>query len=219
MQIEGKVNVEYVGLCDDFDGGVEISQNGTVVQSVYCYNANEITFSEEARVIATGALQRLGGFTDMEFFCSRLVIPKGIEKIEPGAFYHLDNAETVMVDEENSVYTAVDNVIFTKDMKTLVWCPPRISGWFGTYAVPEGTEEIAALAFGVTCLKNLILPKTLKKYTLTDEDSGIKDCFFYDDYTNLEKIIGVPGSRAEELAKEVAVEFVDIDEWDEDDES
>ena len=43
--------------------------------------------------------------------------------------------------------------------------------------------------------------------------------FFYDDYTNLEKIIGVPGSRAEELAKEVAVEFVDIDEWDEDDES
>lgn len=59
MFVKGDVDIEYVGLCEDNDGGVEISQNGTVVQSVYCYDANEITFSEKARVIAAGALQCL----------------------------------------------------------------------------------------------------------------------------------------------------------------
>ena len=213
MLIEGKVNVEYVGLCDDSDGGVEISKDGVVLESVYYHASEEITFSEEARVIATEALWYLGRYSDSEFFCERLIIPKNIERIEPGAFYALDNAYTVTVDEENSVYTAKDNVIFTKDMKKLVWCPPQIDGWGGTYVVPEGTEEILPLAFGNSTIETIVLPESLKKWHQIDKDSGIEGWFLLEDCIGLETIIGTPGSYAEELAEEAGIEFVDIEDW------
>ena len=81
MLIEGKVNVEYVGSCENGAGGVEISKDGVVLQSVYDHVPVEITFSPEARVIATEALQKLGGYDDIVFSCDRLIIPKNIEKI------------------------------------------------------------------------------------------------------------------------------------------
>ena len=217
MLIEGKVNVEYVGSCENGAGGVEISKDGVVLQSVYDHVPVEITFSPEARVIATEALQKLGGYDETVFSCTRLIIPKNIERIEPGAFWWLDDAETVMVDEDNSVYAAKDNAIFTKDMKKLVWCPPQIGGREGTYVVPDGTEEILPLAFGETAVDTVVLPKSLKKWDRAYEDDGMVNGFMFEDYGCLQTIVGISGSYAEELAEDAGFAFTDIEDWEDDD--
>ena len=213
MLIEGKVNVEYVGSFENGGGGVEISKDGVVLQSVYDHVPVEITFSPEARVIATEALQKLGGYDETVFSCTRLIIPKNIERIEPGAFWWLDDAETVMVDEDNSVYAAKDNAIFTKEMKKLVWCPPQIGGREGTYVVPDGTEEILTLAFSETEVDTVVLPESLKKWHRADEDSEMENGFLFEGFGGLQTIAGVSGSYAEELAEEAGIEFVDIEDW------
>ena len=213
MLIEGKVNVEYVGSFENGGGGVEISKDGVGLQSVYDHVPVEITFSPEARVIATEALQKLGGYDETVFSCTRLIIPKNIERIEPGAFWWLDDAETVMVDEDNSVYAAKDNAIFTKEMKKLVWCPPQIGGREGTYVVPDGTEEILTLAFSETEVDTVVLPESLKKWHRADEDSEMENGFLFEGFGGLQTIAGVSGSYAEELAEEAGIEFVDIEDW------
>jgi len=55
-----------------------------------------------------------------------------------------DKLVEVGVNEENTKYTSIAGVLFTKDAKTLVFFPP---GKSGAYAIPRGTDVIARYAF------------------------------------------------------------------------
>ena len=70
----------------------------------------------------------------------------------------LPTVQELRVSEENTAYTAVDGVIFTKDLETLVAFP---AGRDGTYAVPDGTKKIAAVAFANCRIEEVYIPDSV----------------------------------------------------------
>ena len=83
-----------------------------------------------------------------------LNIPKTINRVRlPLGVEHL---ETINVDKDNSVYTVVDNVLYTKDMSDLVLYPAQREG--ETFVVPDSVESISLQAFVTAKLKYLYLP-------------------------------------------------------------
>ena len=75
------------------------------------------------------------------------------------------------VDPENEYFTAVDGILFTKDMKTLIYYPSAKNIKFNkygeaqnttSYVIPEGVETIRSKAF-YKCyyLENIEIPDTV----------------------------------------------------------
>ncbi len=75
----------------------------------------------------------------------------------------------IAVAEDNENFTVADGLLYTKDMKTLVACPPE-SG-ITEVKLSDKTEKIASGAF-VCC-------KTLKKVEMTDNVKTIEQCAFF----------------------------------------
>ncbi len=97
-------------------------------------------------------------------------IPRGVSEFAPSALSET-YIEELTVDSYNRHYCAVDNVLFSKDMSTLLFCP---SGREGAYTVPEGVEVIGEGAFRSCAITSLWLPESLT--TIEDyvfEGSGI----------------------------------------------
>ncbi len=100
---------------------------------------------------------------DNAFYCNSikaLHIGKGLKNLTT---HSLDDMwlETITVDEENPNFKAIDNVLYSKDGKTLVkYSAEKIDSEF---IVPAGVEHIAPYAFR-SCknLTSIILPEGLK---------------------------------------------------------
>ena len=76
---------------------------------------------------------------------SSLVIPETVEEIDARITAYHPNLSRIEVSSENPMYTAVDNVLLTKDGSKLVWYP---RGSRQTqYTIPDDVEEIADEAF------------------------------------------------------------------------
>ena len=86
--------------------------------------------------------------------------PFGVENISSNPFYIRTTVQRFEVDPENPRYTAVDGVLYTKDMKTLVCCPNQKE----TLIVPEGVTHIAPSACLMSdFLNTLVLPSSLQE--------------------------------------------------------
>lgn len=72
--------------------------------------------------------------------------------------YVPDGCKKITISEENKHHTVVDEVLFSKDMKTLYWCPDTKT----EYIVPDGVVHIADRAFWDNKkLKNITFPDSL----------------------------------------------------------
>lgn len=108
----------------------------------------------------------------------KINIGKNVEKIGVWAFENNQKLKEFCVDPENKYFCSVDGVLFTKDMKELLFYPlargieeVKVKGEDGkeqsakriTYSVPEGVEKIRSKAF-YKCEKlyALTLPDKLK---------------------------------------------------------
>lgn len=67
--------------------------------------------------------------------------------------------EKINVSSSNPYYISIDGVLYSKDGKTLVSCPP---GKLGTLEVPEGVERIGDFAFTYSLLSAVKLPDSLR---------------------------------------------------------
>ena len=84
------------------------------------------------------------------------------------AFEGCLSLEAITVASNNQNYKSIDDVLFSKDGRTLLLAPATLSG---TYVVPEGTRNVSAGAFiGCNNLEEVVLPSTLVL---------IGDCAFY----------------------------------------
>lgn len=107
-------------------------------------------------------------------YITKITIGKNVKEISDWAFGNSRKITEFSVDEENPYFSDVDGVIFTEDMKTLLFYPP--SGGIKTekdtegnefksisYTIPEGVETIRTKAF-YKCydLRNVTLPQSLK---------------------------------------------------------
>lgn len=90
-----------------------------------------------------------------------LSIPASVNKIGRHAVDHCFKLKSLDVAADNENYKSIDGVIFSKDGKTLILCPP---GKTGEYVVPKEVTAIAPSAFS-TCKKitSIVLPAGLEE--------------------------------------------------------
>ena len=114
---------------------------------------------------------------------TKITIGKNIETIETWAMTNNQRLTEFVVDPENPYFTSVDGILFTKDMKTLIYYPPakgiefdkygnvvletdKKTGWYSnepSYVIPEGVETIRAKAFYKCYFVNVTAPDSVKR--------------------------------------------------------
>ena len=96
----------------------------------------------------------------LEKIINKITIPATVTDIaEENPFSSLLHLQEIVVDEGNPAYTAVDGVLYTKDMKTLVCYPASKSGT--SFTVADGVETIGVAAISSTALTEIILPDSV----------------------------------------------------------
>ena len=152
--------------------GILFSKDGTVLVA-YPQGKNDTSYSipESVTCIASDAFGgsrltsvtipesvtsiRLGAF----FGCNGLTsitIPKSVVSIGDLALADCANLSSIYADEENTVYTSVDGILFNKEKTTLVVYP---SGRKTTsYRIPEGVTSIGDYAFDGCGLTSVTIP-------------------------------------------------------------
>lgn len=123
-----------------------------------CHSLTEINFGRGLTTIAKNAFYNC-------FYLTSLSLTASVSEIGADAFKDTERLTAITVDAGNQYYTAVDNVLFTKDMTTLM-----LYGAKGNteYVVPDGVTTIARSAFFASKVKDITLPTTL---TLIDTDA------------------------------------------------
>ena len=109
---------------------------------------------------------------------------KSVETIGENVFLNSDSLTSITVDEENPYFMVDDGVLYSKDMRELLYCPKNFSGIYRVaeevkrigksafrncnqlteIVLPEGLEVIGDTAFyGCTQLKQISLPKSVSQ--------------------------------------------------------
>ncbi len=119
-----------------------------------------------------------------------ITLPKTVTDVGVEVFNECYSLNNIFVDAENSSYTSVDGVLFSKDMSVLVKYPPDKSDM--TYAVPDGVKEISMGAFkGAWNLLDITLPDSITKIGLVaffmtvpfnDNNKVYDGCFYLGNY-------------------------------------
>lgn len=136
--------------------GIETKEDGT--------EEIEVTINEyppDVVGIADGAFENCKEL-------GKINLSKNIAVLNWGGITEYFIAE-MTVDEENKNFTAADGILYSKDMKTLIGCPPAIAQT--EIKVSDKTEEIGQAAF-VCC-------KDIKKIELPDSVTDIKSMAFF----------------------------------------
>lgn len=97
-----------------------------------------------------------------------IAIGKNVEKIGVWAFENNQKLKAFSVDKENTEFCSVDGVLFTKDMKTLLFYPNSRSS---EYVIPDSVETLRAKSF-YKC-------SSLEKLTLSENLTRIEDKVFF----------------------------------------
>ena len=134
--------------------------------------------------------QPITSIREYAFNCDGVVevinIGESVLEIDGKSFYSCWALQRIEVDENNPNYCAVDGVLYSKDMKTLICCPPNHDQYVRTklgyeaepyradateeyirdvqtFVVPSTVETIGELAFAYTNLRNIYHPEGLKR--------------------------------------------------------
>ncbi len=119
-----------------------------------CENLVNITLPNSLNSIDRGA------FSDCTSLSS-ITIPRYVTSLNSRAFKGCTSLTSLTIHPDNASYTAIDNVIYTKDMWMLVSYPESKTDW--QYTIPEGVVSLAEYSFaGCTELVDVVLPDSLK---------------------------------------------------------
>ncbi|MDE7104964.1 MAG: leucine-rich repeat domain-containing protein [Ruminococcus sp.] len=98
----------------------------------------------------------------LESQAEKINIPATIEYISSeNPFASCLNMKEFSVDESNEYYCSSDGILFTKDMKKLIFYPPQKEGT--SYNIPDSVEEIGIAAFSESGLTEIKVPDSVNK--------------------------------------------------------
>ena len=103
------------------------------------YDCNSLTGTLS---VPAGVQLGMGAFEFCSGFTGTFYLPDAIQwerELIAGT-----SIDTISVSDTNDLYKVIDGVLYTKDMKTLIACPPEEKGQF---VIPECVETIADAAF------------------------------------------------------------------------
>lgn len=89
-------------------------------------------------------------------------IGKDVKELRGESFVNLRALKQFIVDEQNENFCAVDGVLYTKDMKTLLCCPKAYKN-DKEFKVPETVEVISRSALSDCKFEKILLPEGLKR--------------------------------------------------------
>ena len=158
--------------------GLKILPEGIFANCLHLYG---LLLPDSLETIENGAFT-LSGITSIE-------IPKNVKNIDPKAFFCAKSLKTLTVSKNNKTYASVDQMLLSKDQKTLI---------FGTWGVkkdlviPKGVVNIGPNAFLLVPLYSVTIPSGVKKIgecafagdnsyttvTMADSVEEIGDCAF-----------------------------------------
>ncbi len=122
-------------------------------------------------------------------YVTEIKIGKNVKEIGNWSMTNNQHVTAFNVSEENKNFCSVDGVIYTKDMKTLVYCPNTMEG---EYKVADSVEIIRSKAFyKCSKLTKIILPETVK----TIEEKAFFRCEALSE-VNLPSVLKVIGKDA-----------------------
>ena len=135
------------------DGDCRLNDDGTILER-YLGSGETLVVPEGVREINPDAF----GFNSP---LKTVVLPKSFEVAEGPLFKNCNVMESVDVAGDNPRYRSIDGVLFTKDAKTLLYVPPKIS--VDSYVVPEGAVSVGEGAFqGCSSLSSVTISKTVQ---------------------------------------------------------
>lgn len=119
-----------------------------------CTRLEKITIPDSMKSIKTEAFLMCSSLKSIE-------IPANVTDIALLAFDDCSSLEEITVSDQNPVYTSFEGILFSKDMKIIIYCPaakPDIQ----EFSIPEGVTTIGDYAFYKnTVLKSVTFPSTL----------------------------------------------------------
>ena len=160
-------------LSGNTDISYDISDGEAVVTKIPNKSVvTEVTIPDEYEGVPVTAIGEFSG-VNLEYI-TKITIGKNVREIDDWAFGNSRNISFFDIDDENPYLCDVDGVIYTKDMKTLLFYPPARAIEESkndkgeevksiSYEIPEGVETIRSKAF-YKCyeLTEITLPATLK---------------------------------------------------------
>lgn len=139
----------------------------TSLTSVTISSLEDIRFGEDVfsgsgiKTVTARATDR-GDVGSGRAYVTTLEIDRNAKKLDRWALWGCSRLERIVVAEDHPTFCVRDGVLYSKDLKTLLFCPSRITG---KLIVPETVEQIAEGAFGWGWdheLEEIVLPRGVR---------------------------------------------------------
>ena len=119
-----------------------------------CVLLNAIVLPDTVSVIGEEAFMSCSAMTSF-------TIPAALKSFDTSVLKNCTGLQNLYVSASNTLYQSINGVLFSKDGKTLVYYLPTRTDT--SYAIPEGTEEIASGAFNSNkYLQSVTIPASMK---------------------------------------------------------
>ena len=138
------------------EDGVLYAVSGSAVSLVCCPQgvAGAYEMPDDVTGLGAYAFENCGKITSLS-------VPEGVTALPLTAFAGTTAMTDIDVADDNPAFKSIDGVVFSKDGKTLVFCP---RGRRGNYAIPDGVTTIADNAFaGCIHLTGVAFPASIRK--------------------------------------------------------
>jgi len=164
-----------------------------------CASLKSVTLADSIKTIGSEAFNKCAALESVKFGsaletigenafsdCKALTsinLPASVATIEANAFARTHALVDIIVAEENAAYKEVDNVLYTKDGKTLVLYPASTHEY--SFTVPTGVTEIARNAFNGA---RFLVQITISKDVVTIGDAAFSGCSKLVEINNLSSL-------------------------------
>ena len=160
-----------------------LKTDGTVRIDKYSGSAEAVEIPEK---IGGRTVTEIAGEAFYGSSITSVVIPEGVTSIGALAFARCSSLTSVDIAETNKSYVAIDSVIYTKDMKTLVLVPATRT----SYKIPATVTKIDGAFNYCTELTDIYIPKTVTDLGV----STFRGCKSLKKLTIPESITKIPNS-------------------------